>query len=99
VLDTNTGKYTDEQVMSDAKGKFRKAAQKDGVREETGKRTTTAGTTALLKGGITSYSDTDYQELFSESFALYMSAPETLRQLRPNIYGYFNKRYPKAATP
>jgi hypothetical protein len=99
VLDAKTGKYTDKQVMSDAKGKFRKAAQKDGVREDTGKRITTAGTTALLKGGITSYSDTDYQELFSESFALYMSAPETLRQLRPNIYGYFNKRYPKAATP
>jgi hypothetical protein len=99
VRDSSSGNFTVEQDMSDDSGDFRKAAKKDLVRQETGKRVTSSGTTATLKGGITSYSDTDYQELFAEAFALYVSAPETLRQLRPKMYGYFETRYPRAATP
>lgn len=95
----SSGDYNVEQDVSDTSGTFRQAARRDQVRQDTSGRTTTEGTTATIKGGITSYSDTDYQELFSESFALYISAPETLRQLRPNIYNYFNARYPRPRTP
>ena len=85
--------------MADSRGAFRQAARRDQVRRDTSGRVTTEGTTATLSGGITSYSDTDYEELFAEAFALYISAPETLRQLRPNIYTYFNTRYPRPRTP
>lgn len=98
VRDT-AGNYSVEQRMGDATGDFRRAAARDQVRRDTSGRTTAEGTTATLSGGITSYSDTDYQELFAETFALYISAPETLRRLRPNIYGYFNSRYPRSRTP
>ena len=99
VPDAGSGEYNVEQDMSDTHGDFRQAARSDLVRQETGTRTTSAGTAATLRGGVTSYSDTDYQELFAEAFALYMSAPETLRQLRPNTYNYFNTRYPRPAAP
>jgi hypothetical protein len=95
----NNGDYNVEQNMADRGGAFRQAARKDQVRQDTSGRVTTEGTTATLQGGITSYSDTDYQELFAEAFAMYINAPETLRQLRPNIYAYFNSRYPRPGTP
>lgn len=95
----SSGDYNIEQDMSDDSGAFRQAARRDQVRQDTSGRVTTEGTTATLRGGITSYSDTDYQELFAEAFALYISAPETLRQLRPSIYNYFNARYPRPVTP
>ncbi|SHO44172.1 eCIS core domain-containing protein [Desulfopila aestuarii] len=93
------GDYNVEQSMDDTSGAFRQAARRDQVRRDTSGRTTAVGSTATLSGGVTSYADTDYQELFAEAFALYISAPETLRQLRPNIYTYFNSRYPRPRTP
>lgn len=99
VPDTGTGDYNVEQNMADTSGAFRQAARQDQVAQQTGSRTTGVGTAAALQGGITDYSDTDYQELFAEAFALYISAPETLRQLRPNIYNFFNSRYPRPSTP
>jgi len=93
------GDYNVEQSMTDTSGAFRQAARRDQVRRDTSGRTTAVGSTATLSGGVTSYADTDYQELFAEAFALYISAPETLRQLRPNIYDYFNTRYPRPSTP
>lgn len=93
------GNYNVEQNMADTSGAFRQAARRDQVRRDTSGRTTTVGSAATLSGGITSYADTDYQELFAEAFSLYISAPETLRQLRPNIYNYFNSRYPRPSTP
>ncbi|MCP4047403.1 MAG: DUF4157 domain-containing protein [Gammaproteobacteria bacterium] len=99
VPDAGSGDYNVEQNMADTSGAFRRAARQDQVRQDTSGRTTTVGTTATLSGGITSYSDTDYQELFAEAFAMYISAPDTLRQLRPNIYNYFNSRYPRPRTP
>lgn len=95
----DSGDYNVEQDMADDSGAFRQAAKQDQVSLDTSGRLTVEGTTATLQGGITSYSDTDYEELFAEAFALYVSAPDTLRHLRPNIYEYFNTRYPRPATP
>lgn len=89
---------TDEiqEQAADQAPEFRRAVARDGVRRDTsGTRTTPEGTTATLSGGVTTYSDTDYQELFAESFALYVSEPETLRQLRPATYAHFLGRYPR----
>lgn len=88
---------TDEiqENPGDSAPAFRAAVQRDGVRRDTsGSRTTPEGTTATLSGGITTYSDTDYQELYAESFAMYVAAPQTLRQLRPATFAYFRSQFP-----
>jgi Domain of unknown function (DUF4157) len=69
---------------------FRAAAQKDGIKPgKTG--------SDPLTGGITAYSNTDWQELFAESFALYVNDPNLFRVLRPNLYQYFVSRFPPPA--
>jgi hypothetical protein len=69
---------------------FRVAAQKDGIKP--GK---TGGDP--LTGGITSYSNTDWRELFAESFTLYVNDPGVFRVLRPHLYQYFLSRFPPPA--
>lgn len=44
---------------------------------------------------ITQYSNKEWQEHFAESFSLYMSAPDTLRRLRPHVYDYFVANFPR----
>ena len=36
-----------------------------------------------------------WAENHAESFAVYVTDPELLRGLRPNVYAYFEKRYPR----
>lgn len=84
-----------QENAADATPAFRAAVIRDGVRRDTtGTRTTPEGTTATLRGGITTYSDTDYQELYAESFAMYVATPRTLEQLRPATFAYFRGRFP-----
>ena len=84
-----------QQNAGDAAPAFRAAVRRDGVRRDTsGSRTTPEGTTATLSGGVTTYSETDYQEMYAESFAMYVGARETLRQLRPATFAYFQGLYP-----
>lgn len=84
-----------QENAGDASPAFRAAVRRDGVRRDTsGARTTPEGTTATLSGGVTTYSDTDYQEMYAESFAMYVGARETLRQLRPATFAYFQSLYP-----
>jgi hypothetical protein len=57
---------------------------------------------AALKDGstrITKYSEKEWGEFFADSFSLYITAPETLRQLRPNLYDYFVKNFPDPGRP
>ena len=48
---------------------------------------------------ITTYSDKAISEYFAEAFSLYISEPQTLAWLRPQIYEYFARRFPDAARP
>ena len=96
VRDQASGDYRQEMNPSDRSPAFRRAVRTDGVRPESQQRTTPEGTTATLSGGVTTYSDTDYQELFAESFMLYTSAPETLRALRPATFAFFQRAYPRS---
>ncbi len=52
---------------------------------------------AVLDGGtrISSYSDDAWEEYFAESFALYITDPRTLENLRPKVSKYFKKSFPK----
>lgn len=94
------GNYDTEEAAGDASPQFRAAVARDGVRRDTsGTRTTTdSGEIATLSGGPTRYADTNYEELYAEAFSLYMTAPETLRQLRPATYAYFLARFPRTGT-
>jgi len=63
------------------------------VKPDTSRRTLSTGDTAHLSGGVTEYSDVDFQEMFAESYALFVLDPEKLRLLRPKTFAYFQKRY------
>lgn len=93
------GDYHQQEEASDATPAFRRAVARDGVRRDTtGTRTSTdSGEVATLSGGITRYSETNYEELYAEAFSLYMTAPETLRLLRPATYAFFLARFPRPA--
>ena len=80
------------------------AATRDGVRPENSKqlRTTDAGTKATLKGAPIDYGNTDWGELFADSFSLYATDPHLLQAIRPHIYVYFAGKFPvsnPAVTP
>jgi len=92
---TSGGNYDPVPAFNDQTGDFRQAVRSDGVRRDTSGRRTPEGTTAQLSGGVSTYSNTDYEEMFAESYALYIADPNTLRLLRPNTYNYFARRYPR----
>jgi hypothetical protein len=79
----------------DGRRTFQAAARADGVRPARGGQTTAEGTTATLSGGPTTYSDTDYGELYADSLALYVLDPDLLRAIRPHIFVYFARLYPR----
>lgn len=81
-------KGRDKGKLAAGETDFRKAAEKDGVVPKTKKGKT-------LKLGVTEYGKTDYQQLFAESFTLYVNDPELFKLIRPNIYDYFLKHYPR----
>jgi hypothetical protein len=67
---------------------FRKAAEKDGVVPKTKKGTT-------LKRGITEQGRENYNQLFAESFMLYVNDPDLFKLIRPHLYEYFAKHFPR----
>lgn len=76
---------------------FRKAAKADGAAVTSTQVQDTTGKTFKLdhlKGGLTEYSNKNWEELYAESFAYYVTSPATLNLIRPNIYKYFQTRFP-----
>lgn len=94
-----SGTWQMAERIDKTKAGFRKAATKDGVKVTTSTIATDTGTETLthLKGGLSEYSNKDWTELYAESFALYVTDPATLKLLRPNIYAYFAKQFPRTA--
>ncbi|MCU0439298.1 MAG: hypothetical protein MUC49_15485 [Raineya sp.] len=43
----------------------------------------------------TIYANTNDKESFAEAFALYVTEPETLKTLSPNVYAYFLQKFPR----
>lgn len=68
---------------------FRRACTKDGVKVQ-GKK---------LMGGITKYSETSWDELYAEAFSYYTTDPGLLKSLKPTIYAYFAKKFPRSKEP
>ena len=53
---------------------------------------------AMAKDGgkaVTAYGQTDFQEAFAEAYSLYVTSPDTLKTLRPNVYDFLDKNLPK----
>jgi hypothetical protein len=52
---------------------------------------------AAKDGGkaVSAYGDTDFQEAFAEAYSLYITSPDTLKTLRPNVFDYLDKNLPK----
>ena len=92
--DSGTGDFSQTIAHDATDGTFRAAVRADGVARDTSGRTTSMGSTANLSGGVTEYSDTDYQELFAELYSLYVSNPTVLQQLRPRSFAWFRAKYP-----
>jgi hypothetical protein len=88
--------FTEDEVVRDLTVAFRAAAVKDGVKVDTTNppRTTAVGTTATLAGSPTDYADTGWVELFAESFSLFVTDPNLLRSIRPNISAFMAKSFP-----
>lgn len=76
---------------ADTSGAFREAAIKDGVQVDT--------TGKITAGGITTYAEKSWEELFADSFAIYIVDPELLRTLKPQIHAYFTQTYPMETKP
>ncbi|MFN8468426.1 MAG: DUF4157 domain-containing protein [Caldilineaceae bacterium] len=94
------GTWQIEERMGAKYGAFRTAATQDGVVKTTSKIKDAAGaeqSLTHLKGGVSDYSNTNWTELFAESLALYATDPATLQLIRPNIYAYFSKQFPRQA--
>lgn len=69
-----------------AGGEFLEAAVKDGL-VMTGAQVTS--------GSITKYASKDIREQFADLFSLYLTDPNLLQAIRPNVYRYFTKHFPK----
>jgi hypothetical protein len=52
---------------------------------------------AAKDGGkaVSVYGDKDVQEAFAEAYSLYITSPDTLKALRPNVFDYLAKNLPK----
>ena len=48
-------------------------------------------------GGVrtTPYSDESWAEAFAEAYTLYINEPDSLRRLRPAVFAFFTKNFPK----
>jgi hypothetical protein len=58
----------------------------------------TAFRAAVAKDGgnrATPYADASWEEAFAESYSLYASDPATLERLRPAVFAFFRKNFPK----
>jgi len=94
-VDQGGGSYqSDLNIAAARDGDFRRAVRSDNVRRDTSGRTLSTGDVANLSGGATEYSDVNYEEMYAEAFALYMTDRDRLRLIRPNTYSYFQQRYP-----
>jgi len=97
------------KAQKDAEGKLTSARSQSGtktVKDATsGDFTDVIGTTAdankfreaQAKDGkaVSKYGEQDFQEAFAEAYSLYITSPQTLKELRPNVYDYLDRTLPK----
>lgn len=77
------------KVITESGERFQGKDFKDDLTKQSDFRKAGAGTR------ISPYADQKWREYFAESFAMYTSDPTTLQRLRPKLFDYFTKNYPK----
>lgn len=77
---------TRTEAPADADGDFLKAAIADGLKL-TQERVTS--------GSITDYASKNVVEQFADLFAMYLTDPELLQAIRPQVFAYFSRRFPR----
>ena len=88
-----SGSFAQNDARTSTAGpRFRQDAVLDGI---------SPGSTATdpLTGSPTTYSNTNWEEFFADSFMIYVNDPELLRLLRPHLYGFFASRFPLPRPP
>jgi hypothetical protein len=95
-ITTEKGKRVWDYQHETTKTDFVRALKADATRPEKGKKKGAVSITDYP----TTYSATGdkLREMYAESFSLYVTDPETLRLLRPNVYAYFETRFGSSAT-
>lgn len=71
-----------------AKGSFREAAIQDGLVAENDNK-------KIVSGALNEHTKTSWRELYAESFSLYLNDPDLLKAIRPNVFKYLAKTYPR----
>jgi hypothetical protein len=80
--------FSGENPLAGTDGDFRKAAKDDGVKLPTKKAT-------FLAGGPSDYANKGWEDMYAESFSMYVTEPSLLELIRPKIHAYFLKKYPR----
>jgi hypothetical protein len=80
------GTWQIDQRATHKDNDFRKAALADGL---------SVSRRGELEHGVTEYGETDWQELYAESFSIYVTDPAELALLRPKVSAYFAKKFPR----
>ncbi len=96
------------KAQKDADAKLLKSTSRSGTTEKkdaAGGFTDVIGTSAkgvkyreaAAKDGVavSKYGEEDWQENYAEAYSLYLTAPDTLKQLRPNTFAYLDTNLPK----
>jgi hypothetical protein len=81
------GDFLLESPLTGTGGDFRQAAARDGVSLPRGSTT--------LSGAPTEWARSGWEDVYAESFALYNTDPALLELIRPNIFRYFARRFPR----
>lgn len=92
-----------KQAYQEKKTNYSNTSTLSGTRSELNNNTwrtvedTTDFDNAVARDGnkITLYANESDQEGFAEAFALYITEPETLRTLSPNVYAYMLENFPQ----
>lgn len=69
-------------------GSFREAAIQDGLSVKDDSK-------QIVSGGVTAYGQTDWGELFAESYMMYFTDPDLFKAIRPHLFKYFEAAWPK----
>ena len=80
------GSYGFSDALAGTQGiAFRQAYIQDGASISGGR----------IQHAVTMYGAQEWQEVYAEAFSLYITDPEALRQVRPNVYQHFATQFPR----
>jgi hypothetical protein len=83
---------TVDETVTESGQRFQPSASGD-VELQADPKASTKFQKAAAGKRISPYAEDSWEEYFAESFALYITDPDTLKRLRPKIYDHFEDRF------